>query len=320
MLDRIRSDDIARRYDLGRDAVLSDKPVARGKQGEIWHLDTSLGSWAVKRSFRPLQEWEIAAAAAFEEAVAASGVRVPRVIRTIDGELLAGVGGDQIRVFEWVDLLPPDITADPLLVGAVVAGIHRVRRTMGDLPDSWYTEAVGADRWDALIPDLNRAEAPFADALAQARNELVELEQWIEPPRRLQTCHRDLWADNLRSTPAGGMCVIDWEGAGLADPSQELACVLFEFASGDAVRVRALYRAYVDAGGPGRVDDQGCFSMLIAQLGHIAEAACRQWLEPTPRSSRADSAASFAEFVDRPHDRAVLGHILDAVGELGPLS
>ena len=49
----------------------------------------------------------------------------------------------------------------------------------------------------------------------------------------LQTCHRDLWADNVLPTADGGVCVIDWENSGPADPSQELGCVLFEFARGD---------------------------------------------------------------------------------------
>jgi hypothetical protein len=55
--------------------------------------------------------------------------------------------------------------------------------------------------------------------------------------------------------------------------------------------------------------------MLIAQLGHIGERACLDWLEPNRRSpDRSDSAAWFAEFVDRPHHRVVLQEILDAIG------
>ena len=58
----------------------------------------------------------------------------------------------------------------------------------------------------------------------------------------IQTCHRDLWADNVLPTADGGVCVIDWENSGPADPSQELGCVLFEFARFDPGRVRALTR------------------------------------------------------------------------------
>jgi len=81
------------------------------------------------------------------------------------------------------------------------------------------------------------------------RDELVALERLMEEPRELQTCHRDLWADNVLRTTAGGLCVIDWENCGLADPSQELALVLFEFGLGDSERARTLYRRISTAAG-----------------------------------------------------------------------
>lgn len=314
MLGAGSADVIAQAFGLGAGAILSDTPVARGKQGQVWRLNTTRGRWAVKEPFRRSTDIAVTDSVAFQEAVRAAGVMVPRVVRTGEGTIFIDVGGAQVRVDEWVDLLPPDIGADPIRVGRTVAGMHRVRSARGDPPESWFSEPVGADRWDALIADLRAARAPFAQSLAQVRDELVALEEWVRPPRHLQTCHRDLWADNLRTTPAGDLCVIDWHDCGLADPSQELACVLFEFGSGSPARAGALYRAYVDAGGPGRVDGTERFSMLICQLGHIGEAACRDWLIPGPRSAhRPDSVAAFAEFIDRPHHRTVLLEILDAV-------
>ena len=314
MLHPASAGTIAGLFGLGDGAVLSDAPVARGKQGQVWCLDTQLGRWAVKETFRPLHESEITGAAEFQEAVRATGVLVPRVIRSTEGALLARVNRTQVRVYAWVELLAPDIDADPVLIGRTVGGIHRVRRSTREPLDEWYSAPVGADRWDRLVAELRAARAPFSESLAQMRDELIALEEWIEPARRLQTCHRDLWADNILPTPAGDVCVIDWDGCGPADPSQELACVLFEFGSGSPGRTRALYRAYVDADGPGRVENTGCFSMLIAQLGHIGEAACRDWLQPNARSPRrADSASWFAELVERPHHRHVLREILDAV-------
>ena len=72
-----------------------------------------------------------------------------------------------------------------------------------------YHEPVGADRWDRLVEQLLEAGAPFAGRLADLRDELVALESWIEPPQMLQSCHRDLWADNVLPTADGGICVID---------------------------------------------------------------------------------------------------------------
>jgi aminoglycoside phosphotransferase (APT) family kinase protein len=312
--------EVSRRFGLGRAVRLSDGPVARGKQGLIWRLDSTDGSWAVKTRLDDsdadeVDADEVDAATAFQEAAYAAGVPTPQVRRTTEGDVSAAIAGTPVRVHEWVDLMAPDTSLDPARVGAVVAGIHRVGDTDSRPLDPWYHEPVGADRWDQLIRQLAAQGAPFAGELADLRDELVALEEWIEPPQLIQTCHRDLWADNLRPTADGGICVIDWEDSGPADPNQELGCVLFEFTRKDPGRARALTEAYEQAGGPAAVDRRGHFSMLIAQLGHINEAAASDWLTPNPRSPhRADAAAWIGETLSEPHTRALLSVILAATG------
>ena len=308
---------LARRFALGSAARLSDGPVARGKQGVVWRLDTTAGSWAVKEPFDQSDADEVGASTVFQEAARSAGVPTPQVRRTTDGRVFATVGGREVRVYEWVDLLAPDTRLDPAMVGAIVAAIHRVQVSDLGAVDAWYHEPIGAQRWDQLVEQLLEARAPFAGRLADLRDELVALESWIEPPQKLQTCHRDLWADNVLPTADGGVCVIDWENSGPADPNQELGCVLFEFARADPGRARALTDAYRGAGGPAAVTRRGHFSMLIAQLGHIAETAATDWLEPNPRSpDRADSAAWIGEVLDEPHTRDVLDSLLDATNAI----
>jgi Ser/Thr protein kinase RdoA (MazF antagonist) len=311
--------DLARHFGLGRSARLSDGPVARGKQGLVWRLDTADGSWAVKVPFDRSSEDEVHAATAFQEAAYAAGVPTPQVRRTTEGRVFATLGGRQVRVYEWVDLRAPDTRLDPARVGAVVAAIHRASATGPGPLDPWYHEPIGADRWDLLVEQLRAEGAPFAGQLADLRDELVALESWIEPPEMLQTCHRDLWADNVLPTADGGVCVIDWENSGPADPRQELGCVLFEFARTDPGRVRALTAAYLDAGGLATVTRRGHFSMLIAQLGHITEMAATDWLKPNARSpNRADSTAWIGEVLEEPHTRELLETILVATGGATP--
>lgn len=277
----------------------------------MWRLETAEGSWAVKAPFRQPGEDEVRASTAFQESAYAMGVPTPRVRRTPEGSVFATLDGRQVRVYEWVDLLSPDPCLEPALVGAVVAAMHLVSFSeLGPL-DPWSHEPVGAERWDQLVEQLRRAGAPFADRLADLRDELVALDSWIEPPRMLRTCHRDLWADNVLPTGDGGVCVLDWENSGPADPSHELGCVLFEFARTDPGRARALTDAYREAGGPATVSRRGHFSMLIAQLGHITEIAATDWLEPNTRSpDRADSAAWISEVLDEPHTRERLDTLL----------
>jgi hypothetical protein len=316
MLDAGAAAWIAEAFDLGGDARLSNGPVARGEQGQVWRLDTIAGGWAVKEAFRSVDPAELTVAADFADAARASGVPSPRARRDTRGRLMSDVAasGAQVQVSEWVDLLPPDPLLDPALVGRTVAGIHRTRVPARGAIDPWFTEPVGRSEWDSLGRKLFDAGAPFAGQFDQLRQEFVALDEWVRPPREVWTCHRDLWADNLRPTAGGGVCVIDWQDCGPADPGDELACTLVEFGAGDPARIAAIHDSYVEAGGPGRVAEPGDFSMLIAQLGHICRIACLDWLDPAARSTdRQHSAQRFAEFVDRPYTRAGLEHILNVL-------
>jgi thiamine kinase-like enzyme len=134
-------------------------------------------------------------------------------------------------------------------VGAALAALQRVGFAGSAPEDPWYVEPVGAARWHELADGLAAAGGPFAAELAALVDELVALEALLAPPRSLATCHRDLWADNVLPVRGGGLCVIDWDNCGLADPAGELAHVLVEFAAGDDARVRALDAAYREAGG-----------------------------------------------------------------------
>ncbi len=305
--------ELARIFYLGTCPRLSSGPVARGKQGHVWRLEASDGSWAVKVPLQQSTEDEVRLATELQEAAYAAGVPTPAVRRTVEGDVLATVGDVQVRVYEWVNLLPPD-PLDPVEVGAAVGAIHALDRIDDGPLHPWYSEPVGADRWDELVARLRAEGAPFAERLAALRNEFVALESWIEPPERVQVCHRDLWADNVLGTRDGGICVIDWENSGPADPSQELACVLFAFARDDRGRARALVEAYRNAGGTGRVERPAHFSMLIAELGHVTELAARDWLLPNARCpERADAEAWIAQGLDDPHTRDRLLTLLNFV-------
>jgi len=302
---------IARAFGLGDGAAFTGA-VARGEQGQVAQLETSRGLWAVKTSFRPPElDGEDGA---FQAAAVAAGVAAPAVVFTAGRELFTDVGGLPVRVYGWVDVLPPDSELEPGRVGRLMAAIHQVPFRGRRPQDPWYTEPVGAAGWDRLAERLAAAGAPFAGDLATMRDELVALEGLLAPARELRTCHRDLWSDNLRATSHGGLCVIDWDNCGLADPGQELAGVLFEFGYGDADRARALYGEYRRGGGPGRIERRGDFSMTIAQLGHINEMSCLIWLDPTRSDAeRARQASRFHESVEMPLTVAVIDQLLEAV-------
>jgi aminoglycoside phosphotransferase (APT) family kinase protein len=304
-------------FDLGADGHVSDGPVARGRLGSIWRLDTDRGSWAVKveQDLRKADMAELLDGAAFQEAAAAAGVGVPGVRRTGTGDVFAVIGDSPVRVFGWIEMDPPDLRVDAAAIGRLVAALHCTpfAGTIGEHP--WYSAPVGERRWQEIVAELQRRQAPFADEIDALIPEVVALERWLgAPPRDLRTCHRDLWADNVRRTSDGTLCVFDFDNAGLADPSQELAAILVEYAGSDPSRASRIRAAYEEAGGPGRVERPTDFAMPIAQLAHIAEEGCRRWLVATTDEDRADNEAWVREYLDRPLTRAQIESLLGGDG------
>jgi hypothetical protein len=134
--------------------------------------------------------------------------------------------------------------------------------------------------------------------------------------RRVQTCHLDLWADNLRRTSQGELCVIDFDNCGPADPSRELAMVLVEFGQRDAVRELGLYDAYLAAGGPGRVTGREDLALTVAELHHIGHRHLTMWLRSRDSEARARSLAGVEEFLDQPLLLPDVDRLLAAVGSV----
>ncbi len=179
--------------------------------------------------------------------------------------------------------------------------------------DEWFEAPIGQREWRAVLKASRAAGAPYADRLAEVLPRLLEAETILTPMATVQTCHLDLWADNLRRTPDGGLCVIDFDNAGPADPARELAMVVVEFGRGDAARQRRLYDAYRDAGGPGRLTHRADFALTVAQLHHIGHRHLRMWPAARDGEGRARSLAGIEEFLDEHPQLADIDAALGAV-------
>lgn len=306
------ADAVAAAFGLGRARAL-EGPVASGHTGAVWRLETERGRYAVKVPDEPDPD-AAAADAAVQEAFVAGGVPLPRPVRTPDGQVLAEVAGHRVRVHAWVDVAAEDRHLDPAAVGRLLAALHSVVLEADGPVDGWYADPVGAPAWAALLDELRTAGAPYAERLAALVPGVVAAEAGYRPPDVVQVCHRDLWADNLRATADGtGLVVLDWEDAGPASPSQELAVVLLEHGAGDPERWRTIHAAYTAAGGPGRVAAPEDFSMVLAQQGQLVREGCRRWLADPDPAARAANEAWVAEFLDEPFDLALVDRVLAAL-------
>ncbi|WP_323095252.1 phosphotransferase enzyme family protein [Intrasporangium sp. YIM S08009] len=306
---------IAAAYGLARpgDAVALSGPVARGQLGRVWRLTVGDRSFAVKEWYAGPRLEEVGRDAGFVDAARALGVRTPEVLRTTDGRVGADVDGTVARVFEWVDLRPRTRSLDPAEVGRTVALLHRAARPSEEPVDNWFATGAGEQSWRDLARRVADEKAPFTGQLRALVDDLVAVESVIEPHESPLVCHRDLWSDNVLATTDGAVCVIDFENLGPADPSQELAMVLFEFGEDDPARARILHDAYRAAGGPGRVTRRGHFSMLVAEQAHIGQLACSRWVGADDGPERDRLADWFLEIPEDPVTLARIDRVLAAV-------
>lgn len=223
----VDGDAAARAFGLGR-PVSAPTLVGSGLMGTVWQLRTVQGEYAVKQVWHPLEEVRAAATDAFTLAMIRRGVPAPRPLTTTRGTALARIGSSIVRVSEWMELREVDPDREVDAVGRLLALMHREPiRTPGPV-DPWYTDAVSAQDWHVTTSALKEASASFADEFAASVPVFVGLSPLFRAPRDTQLCHRDLWPDNLKAT-SRGLCVIDWDGAGPAEATQELAMVIVGF-------------------------------------------------------------------------------------------
>jgi len=311
----VDAQEVADAFGLGRATSLSE-PVARGEIGEVRRLETERGSYAVKQAFDPLTADEVAeleSAGVFHRTCWDAGVPTPEPMAGTHGGVVAELGGEHVLAYSWVDLTDPDTGLDHAAVGGLLALLHAVPAPPAGTVHEWFEAPIGRREWKGVLKASRAAGAPYVDRLAELVPRLLEVETILTPMSSVQTCHLDLWSDNLRRTTDGELCVIDFENAGPADPSRELAMVLFEFGRGDAERHRRLYDAYVAAGGPGRVTSREDLGLTVAQLHHIGHRHLTMWLGARDLEARARSLAGIEEFFGVPLLLDDVDHLVAAV-------
>lgn len=226
---------------FGWDDSATIEPGPRGALGRIWRVRTATARYALKEIYSdPPSEAVIAAERAF-----AAAVRIPAPHRDGEGRFVTPTpDGTWLRLFDWLDLRPH--RAAPQDIGILLARLHKdapraQTEIDGGPPDPWY--------------DTLRVESDLAEFVAPADPDLMVL------------CHRDLHPENVYTDASAGLIVVDWDLLGPAMASRELARALFDWYSDpapDIPAMRALYYAYIEEGGPGRLARPEDFSMLIA--------------------------------------------------------
>lgn len=264
---------VRKAYGWDQDVVVSAGP--RGALGQVWRLDVGRSRYALKEIFaEPPSDASIAMELRFTRRAARAGVRLPASHPDREGRhLLTTPDGTWLRLYDWVDLEPVDLTARtaPHELGALFARLHRCAPAMaaesgGGPPAPWYDHVPAAHEWAGPAA----SDAPWTALLAERLTTLPELCAAVAPadPAGLIVCHRDLHPENVLADPAGALVVVDWDNIGPAAPGRELAQALFDWfcdhTNADLDAVRAMYKAYLLEGGPGRITEPADFTMLLA--------------------------------------------------------
>jgi Ser/Thr protein kinase RdoA (MazF antagonist) len=232
----------------------------------------------------------IEAELAFARRAAEVGVRLPASHPDRAGRhLLAVPGGRWLRLYDWVDLHPLELTAPatPGKLGTMLARLHRCAPATAVEPDGtpldpWYDRVPAAPEW----APASASGTTWAVRLAERLTTLPELCAALAPadPATLIVCHRDLHPDNVLADSEGALVVLDGDNLGPATPGRELARALFDwFCDGptpDLPAMRAMYEAYLRQDGPGRITEPADFTMLVASRLNFLLTQTRIALNP----------------------------------------
>ncbi len=263
--------------------------VQGGMLHRLWRLNTTQGIFAVKQ-LNPaiMRKAGIRDAYRLTERIAeAMSVRgVPAAVARKgegDGGTVQEIGDATFIVYNWIEgetlstkAVEPERTR---LIGTILARMHSLQQHLPglELPDR---EPFSEDEWDMLTFQAADRDIPWAQ---QVRNALPLLVEWSKLNadankilrRTSVISHRDLDQKNVLWRDATSPIVIDWEAAGLANPTRDVVGVALSW-SGQTVQppreesFNALLEGYVTAGGvihdPGIITIHGVIGTWLGWL------------------------------------------------------
>ena len=286
--------------DLGQ-PLTEPQGVAGGLLHRMWRLTTTRGSFAVKqlnpaimRKSDIQQEYRVSESIA--QAMAEHGIPAIAALHSANG-LLQEIDDQFLLVYPWIDgetlssaSVEPGRAAQ---MGAILAHMHALSL---DLPEvaSLEWKHFHSDDWDILTFQASELGLPWAHTVRAALPMLLQWTQRYQDAgeklmQRLVVSHRDLDQKNVIWQTSTDPKIIDWEAAGLINPTMELAGVALIWSGLATGAPRkdifiTLIDAYIQAGGT--IQDTGLdalHGLLGTWLG---------WLLFNMRRSLGESIAS----------------------------
>lgn len=252
--------------DLGA-GLAEPEVVVGGLLHRMWRLRTTHGLFAVK-CLNPaiMQKPGVDHRYRLSEQVAARcvecGVPAIAALPNAAGDVIQELAGAQMMVYPWVDgvMLGPGAagTGHAQQLGAVLAQIHALNLQIPGLTAHEWSHFHDED-WDILTYQASDPTLPWAYPIRAAMPHLLALTRAYESAgpaltQRLVVSHTDLDQKNVLWRNAQTPCLVDWEAAGLINPTMELVGVALYWAGlatgePDEGVFAAMIEGYVEAGG-----------------------------------------------------------------------
>ncbi|GCF09387.1 phosphotransferase [Dictyobacter arantiisoli] len=298
---------VARLCALGGLGEPTEQPqaVSGGLLHRMWKITTSRGRFAVKELHaeimrKPGIQDAYRLSEQIAAALAAEGIPAVAALPDKQGDVLYSLDQLSLLVYPWVDgVTLPVSSIDPeraRQMGIILARIHALHLDISSFePLEWGH--FNDEDWDALTFQASELELPWT---YRVRSALPHLLQWtrnyeqagLSLGQRVVVSHRDLDQKNVLWQDATTPWLIDWEAAGLINPTMELMSVALYWSgivagTPDETAFSAVLDDYVEAGGV--IEDAGqdaVYGFMGTWLG---------WLLFNMRRSLGESVVSVEE-------------------------
>ncbi|WP_338256904.1 phosphotransferase [Dictyobacter halimunensis] len=241
--------------------------VTGGLLHRVWRLKTSTGTFALKQlNAALLQRPGVHHAYRLSEKIAgemaARGIPAVAALAHDAGDVLYELDDMTLLVYKWVDgavLSTEGVTLEQVRqVGALLARMHALNLRLPEVPPLEWTHFEDED-WDILTFQASDLNLAWANPVRSVLPRLLEWTRAYEEAGKVLSQHmlvshthcdpsNVIWSDPR--TP----WLIDWEAAGLVNPTMELVGTALTWSGlltgeGDKERFTVLLTAYCDAGG-----------------------------------------------------------------------
>jgi aminoglycoside phosphotransferase (APT) family kinase protein len=268
ILDTAQTARLCTIFGLG-EPIYTPQAVQGGMLHRLWRLHTTQGVYAIKQ-LNPVIMRKVGIRDAYRlteriaEAMAIRGVPAAVALKgESNGDTVQEIGDVTCIVYPWIEgetlsvqAVEPERTR---LIGTILAQMHSLPQQDFpelELPD---VEVFSEDEWDMLTFQASDRDIPWTQ---QVRNALPLLVEWsklaTEASKILRQTsvisHRDLDQKNVLWRNEVSPAVIDWEAAGLTNPTMDAVSAALWW-SGQNVQppreesFHALIEGYITGGG-----------------------------------------------------------------------